>query len=177
MYQQIQAINTEEKTLEILEFSKMWIVQKGRNFNEFQTALSDMNMQNQFNKMSVLNVKKLSENIHKPKQEEFNDFLYKFMDIQRTWIVVLKLKNFQGHSSFVRTPSYKNKVSKRKHNGVGWFFWHKYLFRAYLFIKDVTFTVNNDRRINEVFHPVGSTFHIQRQIPIGPSCDPVLKIL
>jgi hypothetical protein len=41
-----------------LNFSK-------RNFNEFQTALSDMNMQNQFNKMSVLNVKqfqKISKN-------------------------------------------------------------------------------------------------------------------
>jgi hypothetical protein len=34
MYQQIQGLNTEEKALEI---SKMWrwIVQKGRNFNEF----------------------------------------------------------------------------------------------------------------------------------------------
>ena len=38
---------------------------KKGNFNEFQTALSDMNMQNQFNKMSVLNVKqfqKISKN-------------------------------------------------------------------------------------------------------------------
>jgi hypothetical protein len=36
-----------------------------RNFNEFQTALSDMNMQNQFNKMSVFEVKqfqKISKN-------------------------------------------------------------------------------------------------------------------
>ena len=54
-----------------------------RNFNEFQTALSDMNMQNQFNKMSVLYV--CPENIHKLKQEEFNNFqvlLYKFQVIQ-----------------------------------------------------------------------------------------------
>jgi hypothetical protein len=43
MIQQIQAINTEEKALEI---SKMWrwIVKKGCNYNEFQIALSDMNM-------------------------------------------------------------------------------------------------------------------------------------
>jgi hypothetical protein len=63
MYQQIQGLNTEEKALEILGFSKMWrwIVQKGRNFNEFQTALSDMNMQNQFNKMSVLNAKQFQK--------------------------------------------------------------------------------------------------------------------
>jgi orotate phosphoribosyltransferase-like protein len=60
MYQQIQGLRTEEKALEI---SKMWrsIIQKGRNFNEFQTALSDMNMQNQFNKMSVLNVKQFQK--------------------------------------------------------------------------------------------------------------------
>jgi orotate phosphoribosyltransferase-like protein len=60
MYQQIQGLHTEEKALEI---SKMWrsIIQKGRNFNEFQTALSDMNMQNQFNKMSVLNVKQFQK--------------------------------------------------------------------------------------------------------------------
>ena len=54
-----------------------------RNFNEFQTALSDMNMQNQFNKMSVLYM--CPENIHKLKQEEFNNFqvlLYKFQVIQ-----------------------------------------------------------------------------------------------
>jgi hypothetical protein len=54
MHQQIQALNTEDKGLK----SK-------RNFNEFQTALSDMNMQNQFNKISVLNVKqfqKISKN-------------------------------------------------------------------------------------------------------------------
>jgi hypothetical protein len=31
------------------------------NFNEFQTALADMNMQNQFNKMSVLNVKQFQK--------------------------------------------------------------------------------------------------------------------
>jgi hypothetical protein len=40
MYQKIQRLNAEEETLEI---SKMWrsIVQKGHNFNEIQTALSD----------------------------------------------------------------------------------------------------------------------------------------
>jgi hypothetical protein len=31
------------------------------HFNEFQTALSDMNTQNQFNKMSVLNVKQFQK--------------------------------------------------------------------------------------------------------------------
>jgi hypothetical protein len=35
------------------------------SFNEFQTALSDMNMQNQFNKMSVFECQTNSENIHK----------------------------------------------------------------------------------------------------------------
>jgi hypothetical protein len=39
-----------------------------RNFNEFQTALSDMNMQNQFNKMSVFECQTISENIDKLKQ-------------------------------------------------------------------------------------------------------------
>ena len=56
-----------------------------RNFNEFQTVLSDMNMQNQFKKMSVFECQIISENIHKLKQEEFKDFqvlLYKFQDIQ-----------------------------------------------------------------------------------------------
>jgi hypothetical protein len=62
MYQQIRALNTEEKALEI---SKMWhwIVQNATN--EFQTALSDMNMHNQFHNMSVLSVKqfqKISKN-------------------------------------------------------------------------------------------------------------------
>ena len=62
MYQQIQELNTEENAL-IEDISKMWrsIIQKGHNFNEFQTALSDMNMQNQFNKMSVLNVKQFQK--------------------------------------------------------------------------------------------------------------------
>jgi hypothetical protein len=55
MYQQIQGLDTEEKTLEISKIWR-WIVQKGHNLNEFQTALSEMNMQNKFNKMSVLNV-------------------------------------------------------------------------------------------------------------------------
>jgi hypothetical protein len=59
MYQQIQGLNTEEKGLEISKICSK------RNFNEFETALSDMNMQNQFNKMSVSNVKqsqKISKN-------------------------------------------------------------------------------------------------------------------
>jgi uncharacterized protein len=54
MYQQIQGLNTEEKGLEISNFLK-------RKFNESQTALSDTNMQNQFNKMSVLNVKQFQK--------------------------------------------------------------------------------------------------------------------
>ena len=56
-----------------------------RNFNEFQTALSDTIMQNQFNKMSVFECQTISENIHKLKQEESKDIqvlLYKFKDIQ-----------------------------------------------------------------------------------------------
>ena len=74
MHQQIQALNTEDKGLK----SKC-------NFNEFQTALSDMNMQNQFNKISVFECQTISENIQKLKQEKFKDFqvlLYKFKDIQ-----------------------------------------------------------------------------------------------
>jgi hypothetical protein len=58
MYQQIQA----EKALEINKMWR-WIV---RNFNEFQTVLSDMNMQSQFNKLSVFEFQTISENIHKP---------------------------------------------------------------------------------------------------------------
>jgi hypothetical protein len=61
MYQQIHGLNTEEKGLESV---KSDVISK-RNINEFQTALSDMNMQNQFNKMSVFEVKqfqKISKN-------------------------------------------------------------------------------------------------------------------
>ena len=56
-----------------------------RNFSEFQTALSDMTMQNHFNKMSVFECQIISESIHKLKQEKFKYFqvlLYKFKDIQ-----------------------------------------------------------------------------------------------
>jgi hypothetical protein len=42
MYQQIQGLNTDEKGLEISKIWR-WIVQQ-RNFNEFQTALSEMNI-------------------------------------------------------------------------------------------------------------------------------------
>ena len=52
---------------------------------QFQTALSDMNTQNQFNKMSVFECQTISENIQKLKQEKFKDFqvlLYKFKAIQ-----------------------------------------------------------------------------------------------
>jgi hypothetical protein len=79
MYQQIQGLNTEEKGLLNLTLN----CSKG-NFNEFRTALSDMNMGNQFNKMSVLS-QTISENIQKLKQEKFKEFqilLYKFKDIQ-----------------------------------------------------------------------------------------------
>ena len=51
----------------------------------FKTALSDMNMQNQFNKMSVFECQTISENIQKLEQEKFKDFQvlpYKFKDIQ-----------------------------------------------------------------------------------------------
>ena len=55
MYKQIQALSTEQKALVVtLNCSK-------RNFNEFQTVLSDMNTLNQFNKMSVLNVKQFQK--------------------------------------------------------------------------------------------------------------------
>jgi hypothetical protein len=56
-----------------------------RNFNKFQIVLSDMNMQDQFNKMSVFECQTISENTQKLKQEKFKDFqvlLYKFKDIQ-----------------------------------------------------------------------------------------------
>jgi hypothetical protein len=66
MYQQIQGLNTEEKGLEISNFLK-------RKFNESQTALSDTNMQNQFNKMSVLNVKQFQKTLFfKQFQEELS---------------------------------------------------------------------------------------------------------
>jgi hypothetical protein len=81
-----------------------------RNFNEFQTALSDMNVQNQFNKMSVFECQTNSENIHKLKQEKFKDFqvlLYKFQDIH---FKDLNLRfQIQGHSrtfTFCTNPVY-----------------------------------------------------------------------
>jgi hypothetical protein len=61
MYQQIQGLNTEG----VRNQQKLTFNCSKRNFNEFQTALSDMNKQNQFNKMSVLNAKqfqKISKN-------------------------------------------------------------------------------------------------------------------
>jgi hypothetical protein len=51
------------------------LFKKRHNFNEFQTALSDVRFECQT----------ISENIHKLKQEEFMDFqvlLYKLKDIQ-----------------------------------------------------------------------------------------------
>jgi hypothetical protein len=73
MYQQIQALNTEKKAL--VKNNVMLNCSK-RNFSEFRTALSNMIMQNQFNKMSVFECQIISENIHKLKQEEFKDFKY-----------------------------------------------------------------------------------------------------
>ena len=59
-------------------------------------------MQNQFNKISVLNVKQ----IQKISTKEFKDFqvlLYKFKDIQGLEFLVFNFTDIQGLSSFVRT--------------------------------------------------------------------------
>ena len=79
-----------------------------RNFNEFQTALSDMNMQNQFiNKMSVSNVKQFQKiSIIKLKQEEFKDsqvLLYKFKDIQSLEFLFSNSRTFK----FCTNPLYE----------------------------------------------------------------------
>jgi hypothetical protein len=69
MYQQIQRLNTEEKGLAKSVKSYVELFKRQNvtlmSFKQFQTALSGMNMQNQFNKMSVLDVKqfqKISKN-------------------------------------------------------------------------------------------------------------------
>jgi hypothetical protein len=64
-----------------------------------------MNMQNQFNKMSVLNVKQFQKISKKLKQERFKDFqvlLYKFKDIQGLEFLFSNSRTDQGLSSFAR---------------------------------------------------------------------------
>ena len=61
-----------------------------RNFNEFQTALSDMNTQNQFNKISVFECQTISENIQKLSKKNSRTFKY-FCTNSR----IFKALNFQ----------------------------------------------------------------------------------
>jgi hypothetical protein len=89
-----------------------------RNFNEFQTALTDMNMQNQFNKMSVFECQTISESIHKLKQEEFKDFrvlLYKFQDIQGLEFLFSNLRTFKFSTNPVTTRTV-NDSSQLRYN-------------------------------------------------------------
>jgi hypothetical protein len=77
-----------------------------------QTALSDMNMQNQFNKISVLNVKQLqeiSQNYSKGRKfKDIQELLYKFKDNQGLKLLFSNSRTFknQGLSSFVRDLLY-----------------------------------------------------------------------
>ena len=86
-----------------------------RNFNEFQTALSDMNMQNQFNKNQNVRFpcQTISENIHKLKQEEFKDFqllLYIIIQIQELEFLFSNSRTFKDFQlSFVRAPIEKSR--------------------------------------------------------------------
>jgi hypothetical protein len=60
-----------------------------------QLCQLDINMQNQFNKISLLNIKQ----IQKISTKEFKDFqvlLYKFKDIQGLEFLVFNFKDIQG---------------------------------------------------------------------------------
>ena len=51
------------------------------------------------------------------------------------------------------------------------------ILHSYLLIEHLIFAVDNNRWINEVLHPVWPAFHVQRQIPVRPTCDPMLEVL
>ena len=83
MYQQIQALNTEKKALEISTMSR-WIVQNATLMN-FKQLCQIRTCKINSTKCPFLNVKQVQKISHKLKQEEFMNFqvfLYKFQDIQ-----------------------------------------------------------------------------------------------
>jgi hypothetical protein len=105
MYQQIQGLNTEEKGLEI---SKIWF---------FQTNLSNNFVRYEHAKSIQQNVRPISENIQKLKQEKFinTDFqvlLYKFKDIQDLEFLFSNSKTFKSRTfKFCTNPEITNLYS------------------------------------------------------------------